>query len=151
MLTEKDAVEIYKMKIALQNQINRRSARANALSMWGKTSPVAKTFGIKPRTVKYIWNRQTWAHATKHLWANEAEQEEATFLKSSSKVESCHDLQRVSPIFNYPTSAMAARSRLNQQSFKSRMSCRDKPIQQSQTMRKLSHQVRIALSRFKKP
>jgi hypothetical protein len=74
MLTEREAAEIYEMKLALQNQIRHSSACSDALSMWGKTGPVAKVFGVKPRTVKYIWNRQTWVQATKHLWASEAEQ-----------------------------------------------------------------------------
>jgi uncharacterized protein YjcR len=78
MLTVKEAVEIYKMKISLQNQIRHRLTRADFLSLWGKTSPVAKMFGVKPRTVKYIWNRHTWAHATKHLWASESGLEETS-------------------------------------------------------------------------
>ena len=87
MLTVKDAVEIYKIKIALQEQMRNRSARTEMMSLWGKTSPVAKMFGVKPRTVKYIWNRHTWAHATKHLWASESDQDEATHLTSSPQVD----------------------------------------------------------------
>jgi hypothetical protein len=74
MLRSCEAIEIYKMKLALQNQSSSCSASADMVSMWGKTGPVAKMFGVKPRTVKYIWNRQTWAHATKHLWDREADQ-----------------------------------------------------------------------------
>ncbi len=81
MLTESEAADIYKVKLALQYQIRHRSTAADMVSMWGKTSPVAKMFGVKPRTVKYIWNRQTWVHATKHLWANEAEQELIPFFQ----------------------------------------------------------------------
>ncbi len=71
MLTSSEAAEIYKLKLALQNQIRKRSANEDRPSLWGKTGPVAKIFGVKLRTVKYIWNRQTWVHATKHLWAGE--------------------------------------------------------------------------------
>jgi hypothetical protein len=73
MLTMGDAVSIYKMKIALQNPTGTRSGCLGSQSLWGKTRPVAKLFGTNPRTVKYIWNRMTWVHATKHLWPMEAE------------------------------------------------------------------------------
>jgi hypothetical protein len=69
MLTVSDAVGIYKMKIALQTQKGMHPA--DSRSLWGKTRPVAKLFGTNLRTVKYIWNRKTWSHATKHLWAME--------------------------------------------------------------------------------
>ena len=71
MLTESDAVGIYKMKVALQNPMGLHSERLDSASrsLWGKTRPVAKLFGTNVRTVKYIWNRKTWMHATKHLWS----------------------------------------------------------------------------------
>ncbi len=67
MLTECAAVEIYKMKIAL---LQHREKDA-PVSIWGKTQRVAKLFGVSSRTVKYVWNRQTWGHATAHLWASD--------------------------------------------------------------------------------
>ena len=81
MLTENDAVEIYKMKIALQNSTGLRSERLDSVSqsLWGKTRPVAKLFGTNVRTVKYIWNRKTWSHATKHLWSMESQFESPEF------------------------------------------------------------------------
>jgi hypothetical protein len=75
MLTESAAVEIYKIKIALQQQ---RQSDA-PVSIWGKTRSVAKMFGVNSRTIKYVWNRLTWSHATEHLWAIESE------IKTSSK------------------------------------------------------------------
>ena len=72
MLTGSDAVGIYKMKLVMQNQNKGlHSSCLESNSLWGKTRPVAKLFGTNIRTVKYIWNRKTWAHATKHLWAME--------------------------------------------------------------------------------
>jgi hypothetical protein len=72
MLSLSDAVAIYKMKISLQNPKGLDSAVVDPQSLWGKTRPVAKLFGTSLRTVKYIWNRQTWSHATMHLWPMEA-------------------------------------------------------------------------------
>ena len=73
MLTEHDAVAIYQMKINLQHQIGMDPASRNQLvSLWGQSGPVSKLFGVSSRTVKYIWNRQTWAHATNHLWTEES-------------------------------------------------------------------------------
>jgi hypothetical protein len=69
MLTEGAAVEIYKMKIALQQQRHNNAP----VSIWGKTRSVARMFGVNSRTVKYVWNRLTWSHATEHLWASESE------------------------------------------------------------------------------
>jgi hypothetical protein len=73
MLTEHDAVAIYRMKISLQQRIGMDpSSRNQLVSLWGQSGPVAKLFGVSSRTVKYIWNRQTWAHATNHLWGDES-------------------------------------------------------------------------------
>ena len=72
MLCEQDAVAIYQTKIALLHEISLAiSSRKQVSSLWGQTGPVSKRFGVSSRTVKYIWNRQTWAHATNHLWPNE--------------------------------------------------------------------------------
>jgi hypothetical protein len=70
MLTEGDAVEIYKMKLEVLSQASIPSA-SEARSLWGKTRMVSKMFGVNTRTIKYIWNRQTWTHATEHLWPQE--------------------------------------------------------------------------------
>jgi hypothetical protein len=69
MLTEYAAVEIYKMKLALLQQ----RTKCEPASIWGKSRSVAKLFGVNTRTVKYVWNRQTWGHATEHLWEQESE------------------------------------------------------------------------------
>ena len=79
MLSERAAVEIYKMKIALQ----RRHAPE---SMWGKTRSVARIFGVNTRTVKYIWNRQTWRNATEYLWVSELETQESGDSQLKEKV-----------------------------------------------------------------
>ncbi len=69
MLTVSDAVGIYKMQTGFHSEFHDSESR----SLWEKTRPVAKLFGTNVRTVKYIWNRKTWSHATKHLWPTEAQ------------------------------------------------------------------------------
>ena len=73
MLSEQDAVVIYQEKISLLQKIcHTVSSRKQVASLWGQTGPISKRFGVSSRTVKYIWNRQTWAYATNHLWPSEA-------------------------------------------------------------------------------
>ncbi len=90
MLSEHAAVEIYRMKIALQHQRQNNAP----ISMWGKTRSVAKMFGVNSRTVKYIWNRQTWSHATEHLWASELESQGSGDSQLKKKVKSFEWLHR---------------------------------------------------------
>ncbi len=93
MLTECAAVEIYKMKIAL--------LRCKK-SIWGQTRSVAKLFGVNSRTVKYVWNRQTWGHATEHLWGSESEieiQELSDSLHSKMVIKFCHRFTMLFVVF----------------------------------------------------
>jgi hypothetical protein len=84
MLTECAAVEIYKMKL---NLLQPRKTK-QPVSIWGQTRSVAKLFGVSSRTVKYVWNRQTWSHATDHLWASESEIQEAGISRHLKMVTS---------------------------------------------------------------
>ena len=84
MLTESEAVAIYEIKIQLKYRIMAEfSSPRNFSSLWGQTGPISKRYGVSSRTVKYIWNRQTWAHVTNHLWPDEPEIE---YLKRSSRL-----------------------------------------------------------------
>ncbi len=62
MLHESDAIILYLLKI---------DASTNNQSKRGRSGPISKLFGVSARTVRDIWNRKTWAYATKHLWACE--------------------------------------------------------------------------------
>ena len=94
MLTEKQAAEIYMLKLS------QRTRHSNVLSpdrcmrsLRGKCGLVAKTYGVSPRSVRDIWNRYTWEEATCHLWENEqagAIKISETFQKKSS----CHHQKR---------------------------------------------------------
>ena len=55
-------------------------------SIWGQTRTVAKLFGVNSRTIKYVWNRQTWSHATEYLWASESELQESSESRRPRKV-----------------------------------------------------------------
>jgi hypothetical protein len=66
----------------------------------GKCSPVARKYGVAPRAVRDVWNRKTWAYATKQLWPLERTllqslnlDDEATGLTQMEKVrQSCVDI-----------------------------------------------------------
>ena len=72
MLTEQQAVEIYKLKLSLIDQLSYNMSSENwKIAMRGKSNPVSKKFGVSPRIVRDIWNRYTWGFATIPLWAHE--------------------------------------------------------------------------------
>ncbi len=68
------------MKISLLCQKN------EPVSIWGRTRSVAKLFGVNSRTVKYVWNRQTWGYATEHLWELESELQASSYSRRSKVV-----------------------------------------------------------------
>ena len=90
MLTEREAVAIYEIKIELKYQIILEClSPSNFSSLWGKTGPISKRYGVSSRTVKYIWNRQTWTHATNHLWPDEPEIANLKRTRVLSEHENC--------------------------------------------------------------
>ena len=68
MLNEHDALKIYEFKIAWQTELGKDMTRR---SLRGQSGPASRLFGVSSRTVRDIWNRQTWAYATKNLWSRE--------------------------------------------------------------------------------
>ena len=57
ILTAEQAAEIYSLKnFCLQGSKHR-----------GYSLPIAKKYGVSPKTIRDIWNRQTWTFATVHL------------------------------------------------------------------------------------
>ena len=58
MLTEKQVIEIYRIKKRLDMD---QECRA---SIRGMSGPISKVYGVNARTVRDIWNRKTWAYAT---------------------------------------------------------------------------------------
>jgi hypothetical protein len=68
-LNAAQAQEIYRYKILLLQPNNIGSCLQSAQSkMRGQSVPVAERYGVSPKTVRDIWNRQTWVDATEKLW-----------------------------------------------------------------------------------
>ena len=40
-------------------------------STHGLSNPLSKIYEVTPKTIRDIWNRSSWKHATKHLWVYE--------------------------------------------------------------------------------
>jgi hypothetical protein len=69
MLSEQQVVEIYMAKIALRAQSRDNALDANKVRMLkGQSIHVSAIYGVTSRTIRDIWNRQSWAYATRHLW-----------------------------------------------------------------------------------
>jgi hypothetical protein len=71
VLTEAQAVEIYKHKLRIQGQ-----GGAGGAKLRGKSNGISQLFNISFKTVKDIWCHKTWKRATHHLWIpNSAERD----------------------------------------------------------------------------
>jgi hypothetical protein len=66
VLTQEEAVEIYIFGPA----IRRRGDEFN-LQNDGSVE-LAKKYNVSPKTIRDVWNRQTWAKVTEHLWEKNA-------------------------------------------------------------------------------
>jgi hypothetical protein len=74
ILNEELAVEIYKCKLALRISSGQSPRCFDAdEKRRGKSVPVSSQFNVSPKTIRDIWSRRTWAHATYHLWFEEEE------------------------------------------------------------------------------
>ena len=72
MLSDQQVVAIYMAKLALQQQSRCNALETNkAQRIKGQSVRVAGMYSVTPRTIRDIWNRQSWAYATKHLWCLE--------------------------------------------------------------------------------
>jgi hypothetical protein len=63
ILTQAQAVEIYKFKLAFEKDHSRDKETR------GQSQLVSRLFSISFKTVKDIWSHKTWKHATCHLWS----------------------------------------------------------------------------------
>jgi hypothetical protein len=74
MLSKQQVVEIYTTKLALRAQSRDNVPDAKKIHMLkGQSIHVSAIYGVTSRTIRDIWNRQTWAFATSHLWHLERE------------------------------------------------------------------------------
>ena len=83
MLTKEDAIKIYEIKITWKTELCKGKP---CQSLRGQSGPVSKLFGVSSRTVRDIWNRQTWAHATNILWSSEQDMDKKATNNSLASV-----------------------------------------------------------------
>ncbi len=71
VLSASHAIEIYQSKLKLlQPNASDPCIKSEIMKIRGQSGPVAKCFGVSPKTVRDIWNRRTWAHTTYDLWSD---------------------------------------------------------------------------------
>lgn len=94
-LTREKAIEIYSTKLSFLR--NSEESLSPQIALKGRSEPAATKFGVSAKTIRDIWNRRTWQHATWHLWAAESND----FEKSQEGA-----LRLTKEMVNIPLSAM---------------------------------------------
>ena len=89
MLTEQAAIEIYKYKLALidNTKSDPKDAYIRHVSVRGRSAPLSKLYGVSARTIRDIWNRQTWGYATSPLWHQEDAMTHMEHMSTSSSIQ----------------------------------------------------------------
>jgi hypothetical protein len=97
VLTADQALEIYKVKLALQKQ-NR------GVKVRGQSVQIATMYRVSPKTVRDIWNHTTWKPVTHQLWKDDGvcigEQDAHPNSTASRNSTHHHDCQV--PVFMTP-------------------------------------------------
>ncbi len=63
---------IYMAKVSLLAQSQDDMQDTNKMQVIkGQSARVSAMYGVTSRTIRDIWNRQSWAYATRHLWCLE--------------------------------------------------------------------------------
>ena len=68
ILTNALAIEIYKLKISMANNLVLPCSRL----IRGRCNSVGAHYGVSSRAIRDIWNRKAWSYATQHLWPLES-------------------------------------------------------------------------------
>ena len=68
ILTNALAIEIYKLKISMANNLVLPCSRL----IRGRCICVGAHYGVSSRAIRDIWNRKAWSYATQHLWPLES-------------------------------------------------------------------------------
>ena len=95
MLTDIQVVEIYERKIALLSRsmsLQPGDSVSSSLPVRGKSKSVAKLYGVSSRTIRDIWNRQTWGVTTSYLWDREVAHGFDGSKQDNGKVQNKFDL-----------------------------------------------------------
>ena len=69
-LTEEQAIEIYQWKLDTVSEYI-RLGEVDLSVLKGKSLILSKVYEVSPKTIRDIWNRNTWIKATSSLWASE--------------------------------------------------------------------------------
>lgn len=83
MLSERQVVAIYMAKLALRVQSREDDPDTNfAQKVKGQSSRFAAMYRVTSRAIRDIWNRQSWAYATRHLWNLESQISEGSMIST---------------------------------------------------------------------
>jgi hypothetical protein len=91
MLNEQQVVEIYMAKLALRAHSRNNAPGTNKMQgIKGQSGHVSAMYGVTSRTIRDIWNRQSWAYATRHLWNLESQLRVDNMLSTEHDMLSMH-------------------------------------------------------------
>ena len=70
MLTEKQAMEIYRAKLVLMETMQSAGSKKEnpTISLSAHSAVLAELYGVTSRAIRDIWGRRSWQYATHHLW-----------------------------------------------------------------------------------
>ncbi len=71
VLTEQQAIEIYKQKLEFLKSIRAESGRTRTARMKSKCAELGSRYRVSPKTIWDVWNRKTWVIATSSMWEGE--------------------------------------------------------------------------------
>ncbi len=71
IITEQQAIEIYKRKLEFMKSIRTESGRTRTARIKNKCVELGRQYRVSPKTIWDVWNRKTWVVATSSLWAGE--------------------------------------------------------------------------------
>ena len=69
-LTEDQAIEIYHWKVDTVNEYVKLGC-VDMTILKGKSALLSRMYSVSPKTIRDIWNRNTWVRATSTMWSLE--------------------------------------------------------------------------------
>ena len=93
MLDEQQVVAIYMAKLALRAHCWDDASDENMIKgIKGQSVPFSVMYGVTSRTIRDIWNHQSWAYATRHLWDSDPQLSAENMVSLRSQLISHLDL-----------------------------------------------------------
>ncbi len=71
ILTQQQAIEIYKQKLDFMKSVRTESGRTRTARIKSKCVELGSQYHVSPKTIWDVWNRKTWVVATSSMWAGE--------------------------------------------------------------------------------